>query len=76
MVNTDELRGLIYKRGLTQSKLAVLIQMTPKTFYDKMKRGVFGSDEIEKMIMILSIRDPVPIFFTDVVTLIDTLDTA
>ena len=68
MIRTDELRGLIAKNGLTQSKVAEMIGVTPKTFYEKMKIGVFGSDEIEIMIKVLKIKNPVEIFFADEVT--------
>lgn len=40
-----------------------MIGVTPKTFYEKMKNGVFGSDEIEIMIEKLNIKDPMAIFF-------------
>jgi DNA-binding XRE family transcriptional regulator len=63
MVKTDELRGLIAKNGLSQSKLAKKMNMTPKTFYLKMKAGVFGSDEIKIMIEELHIENPIDIFF-------------
>lgn len=46
-----------------QSDVAAKIGITPKTFYEKMKIGIFGSDEIEVMINMLHIDDPVPIFF-------------
>jgi hypothetical protein len=42
--------------------------MTPKTFYLKMKKGVFGSDEMEKMIDYLKIDDPAAIFFAKTVS--------
>lgn len=63
MIKTDELRGEIAKNGLSQSDVAKMIGVTPKTFYEKMKNGVFGSDEIEIMIEELNIRDPMAIFF-------------
>lgn len=63
MIKTDELRGIIAKNGYSQSDVAGKIGVTPKTFYDKMKNGVFGSDEIEIMIDVLHIEDPVAIFF-------------
>lgn len=63
MIKTDELRGEIAKNGLSQSDVAKMIGVTPKTFYEKMKNGVFGSDEIEIMIEKLNIRDPMAIFF-------------
>lgn len=63
MVKTNELRGIIAKEGRSQSDIAQVIGITPKTFYDKMKKGVFGSDEIEIMIRELNIDDPMAIFF-------------
>lgn len=63
MIKTDELRGIIAKNGLSQSDVAIKIGITPKTFYKKMKNGVFGSDEIQIMINELHIEDPVSIFF-------------
>lgn len=63
MVKTNELRGIIAERGLSQVKVAKLIGVAPKTFYTKMKTGVFGSDEIEIMINQLKIENPLHIFF-------------
>ena len=63
MIKTDELRGIIAKNGFSQSDVAAKIAITPKTFYEKMKIGIFGRDEIEVMINMLHIDDPVPIFF-------------
>ena len=63
MIKTDELRGIIAKNGLSQSAMALKIGITPKTFYEKMQLGVFGSDEIQIMIDELHIDDPASIFF-------------
>lgn len=63
MIKTDELRGIIAKNGYSQSDIAKMIGVTPKTFYEKMKNGVFGSDEIQIMINNLQIEDPISIFF-------------
>ena len=63
MIRTDELRGIIAKNGLSQSDVASVIGITPKTFYEKMKNGVFGSNEIQIMIDELHIEDPMAIFF-------------
>ena len=63
MIKTDELRGIIAKNGLSQSDVASKIGITPKTFYEKMKNGVFGSDEIQIMIEELHIDNPSAIFF-------------
>ena len=63
VIKTDELRGVIAKNGYSQSDIAKMIGVTPKTFYEKMKNGVFGSDEIQIMIDNLNIDDPLAIFF-------------
>lgn len=63
MVDVNRLKGIIVQNGKTQEEVAKDIGITPKTFYTKMKKGIFGSDEIEKMIDILDIEDPTPIFF-------------
>ena len=68
MIRTDELRGIIAKNGLSQAKVAEMLGITPKTFYEKMKQGVFGSDEIQIMIDNLNIENPTNIFFTKKVT--------
>jgi transcriptional regulator with XRE-family HTH domain len=63
MIKTDELKGLLAKNGISQAKMAEYIGITPKTFYEKMKIGVFGSDEIQIMIDKLNIDNPIDIFF-------------
>ena len=68
MIQVNKLKGLIVENGLTQADVAKEIGITPKTFYEKMKAGVFGSDEIEIMIRLLNIEDPVSIFFAKEVT--------
>ena len=37
MIKTNELRGIIAKNGLSQTDVAKMIGVTPKTFYEKMK---------------------------------------
>ncbi len=68
MVNTAELRGIIAKNGKTQSDVAKMLNITPKTFYIRMQKGVFGSDEIQIMIDELHIDNPMEIFFAKHVT--------
>mgnify|MGYP001110834292 FL=1 len=63
MIRVDELKGIIAKRNKSQSDVAKIIGISPKTFYLKMKKGVFGSDEIQIMIDNLSIDNPIEIFF-------------
>lgn len=63
LIKINELRGIIAKNGFSQSDVAKMIGVTPKTFYEKMKNGVFGSDEIQIMIDELNIENPIAIFF-------------
>ena len=63
MVDTNKLKSIIVLNDMTQESVARAIGITPKTFYLKMKKRVFGSDEIEKMMKVLKIDDPMPVFF-------------
>lgn len=63
MVDTTRLKSIIVLNETTQEEVARELGMTPKTFYLKMKRKIFGSDEIEKMIDLLHIDDPMSVFF-------------
>lgn len=65
MIDTKTLRGIIAMKGLSQRKVANMIGITEKTFYEKMKRGVFTSTEIEAMMRILDIDNPKEIFFAE-----------
>lgn len=62
MINTNLLKGRIVSKGLSQRKMAKMLGIAEKTFYDKMKKGVFTSNEIEAMMSILEIDNPVEIF--------------
>ena len=62
MVAVDKLRGIIAERGMSQRQVAKVLGMTEKTFYTKMHKGVFGTDEAEQMIALLNIDNPVEIF--------------
>jgi len=68
MVDTAVLRGLLAQNGFSQAEMAKNLGMTPKTFYTKMKKKVFDSDEIDIMIKKLNIKDPISVFFANSVT--------
>lgn len=72
MVNVQELKAAMARKGLTQAQTAEKIGISSKTFSLRLKSKVFGSDEIEKLINILDIADPMSIFFAGVVTCKDT----
>lgn len=64
MILVNELKACIVAKGLNQSKVAEILNITQKTFSLKIKKGKFNSIEIEKMIDILEIKDPIKIFFS------------
>lgn len=68
MIAVNKLRGIIAEQGMTQKEVAGRLGISQKTFYNKMKKGVFGTDEVEKMVGILSIDNPAEIFFANRVT--------
>lgn len=68
MINVSKIRGKMAEKGLSGLDMAKAIKKTPKTFYSKMKSGVFDSDEIEVIIKELDIEDPLDIFFAEEVT--------
>jgi len=63
MININELKGRITAKGLTQGEVADKLGMRAETMSRKLKIGIFGTDEVEKMIDILDIENPVEIFF-------------
>lgn len=68
MVHVKKLRGKMAEKGRTGIDMARVIKKTPKTFYDKMKKGVFDSDEIAAIVEDLGIENPMEIFFAEEVT--------
>ncbi|WP_288327329.1 DUF739 domain-containing protein [uncultured Clostridium sp.] len=68
MILINEIKGRMRAKGITHKKLSKELGMSPKTLSNKFKKGIFGSDEIEIMIKILDIAQPIDIFFNDNVT--------
>ena len=68
MIDTNKLRGIFAENGKTQADVAKMLGVTPKTFYIHMRKGVFGSDDIQKMIDSFGIENPIDIFFVKEVT--------
>ena len=68
MVHVNKLRGKMAEKGRSGIDMARVIKKTPKTFYEKMKKGVFDSDEITAMVEDLGIDNPMEIFFAEEVT--------
>ena len=68
MIDVNKLRGIMAEKGRSGQDMAKVIRKTPKTFYAKMKAGVFDSDEIEAMVKDLKITNPLEVFFAEEVT--------
>ena len=68
MIDVNKLRGIMAEKGCSGQDVAKVIKKTPKTFYQKMKKGVFDSDEIAAMVDFLEIENPATIFFAPDVT--------
>lgn len=68
MLAADKLKKVILERGYSQAEIARKLGITPKTFYKKMKKGVFLSNEIEAIIEILEVENPFDIFFASQVS--------
>lgn len=65
MIATNELKGRIVAKGFTQEQVAKKLGISSNTLRRKLSKGVLGSDEIERLIKILDIKDPMQIFFTN-----------
>lgn len=63
-MNTAKLKGIIAERGFSQCEVAKAIGLSNRTFYSKMKKGVFGTDEAVAMIQLLKIENPADIFLS------------
>lgn len=63
MVLTNEIRGKMVARGFTQKQLAEKLEISERTLANKLTKGVFTTTDVEKLIDILKIENPMEIFF-------------
>ena len=56
MIDINKIKGSIVSAEKIQTDVVKRLGITPKTFSIKLKKGVFGSDEIKVMIDYLSIE--------------------
>ncbi len=61
MIQVNKLKGKIVSKGLRQQDVAKSLGISTKTFNTKLNKGIFNSDEIEKLIEVLEIRNPTEI---------------
>lgn len=70
MTNTDKLKQILYSLHLTQRKAASLMGLSIQSFNMKLNnKREFTVKEIERMIKLFKIEDPIGIFFTQCVDL-------
>ena len=62
MLDRKALKAEIAKKGFSQKELARRIGMSESAFYSRMQRGIFGTDEIERLVLVLKLERPWEIF--------------
>lgn len=73
MIDVNALKAEWVRNGLTQYQVAEnILGISSRGFHEKLKKGILGSDEIEKLVIALNISKPMPIFFPRLVTCEDT----
>lgn len=65
MVDTNKLKATIVERGLTQTEVRNRMGLTKRQWQHRIEKKKFDSDDMLKLVNILDITDPVPIFFVD-----------
>lgn len=65
MINTNELKGRIVSCGLHQKDVAKALGISDRMFRYRLNKGVFNNNEIQIMINLLKISNPVAIFFAE-----------
>lgn len=68
MVDTNELKAQIVRKGLTVEKVYSSLGLTKRQWYQRMQRKTFDSNEMLELVKMLHIENPVPIFFAEEVT--------
>ena len=72
LILVNELKGRMVAAGYNQQALARALGMAVKTLRERFAKGEFNSSEIDKLIKLLDIKDPVAIFFAEPVAKNDT----
>jgi hypothetical protein len=68
MINRDGLREIWISKGYTQEKLAKRIGLQVRTFRNRLKNGTLTTNDIDKLVDLLDIKNPTSIFFIQCVT--------
>ncbi len=67
MIRVDELKAIFARNDVSKSKVAKILGISPETFSRKLKKGVLNNNEIQKLIEIFDIKEPLEIFFASCV---------
>lgn len=67
MLNVPEFKALMVRKGYTQKSLSAILGISEKTFCERMRKKRFGTEEIEQLIPLLEISNPMQIFFDGIV---------
>lgn len=65
MFNKLLFNSALAAKGYTKDELAKKIGMSRSTLTRRMKTGIFGTDEVKKIISVLEVKNPMPIFFAE-----------
>ena len=63
LVQSNLIKAEAMRNGMSVADLARAIGVNPVTLYRKLRKGVLNSDEIEAIVEVCNIKDPMPIFF-------------
>lgn len=72
MLNVPEFKAAMVRKGFTQKAISEILGISEKTLCERLKQKRFGTEEIEKLIPLLEINDPMAVFFDGIVTCKDT----
>ena len=68
MLDVKALKAEMVRKGYTQARLAEELGISPRTFSNKLKSRDFGCKEMEVIIDVLDLKEPMDIFFAKQVT--------
>ena len=68
MINEKLLKGIYISKGFNQSSLAKELEITPNTLRRKIKKEKLEIREVDKLIDLLEIKNPLEIFFAQEIT--------
>lgn len=68
MVDTDQLKGIIVSRKLTQKAVYEQMGLTKRQWDARMEKRKLDTDEMYSLCNILDIEEPISVFFASPVT--------